>query len=335
MVVLDNFYHINSKVPPSNNFIISNSIKKELKRCLKTELERQFEDKLNLKKVIFQFETNKKTNIHNTKKEDYFLKESTHKHNESFTNGFILYYNSHSYTPKLFIENLNADWPIIDPTNDVKPNSLKMRLEFSDSDIESLKDFAVKEETLKRGERVDGMRFEIRVKNLNVDCEFRIFLENENLKNNIFTHFFQNIIEEYNTISENHSHVLFAQKSDTKIYAKKTFDREAITNYFKLVYMYDVFKETDKIEDIKKDIDNSVELARLEIEKHNIKAEQKPEDTYVQPTGLIHNFSIKNTQDSTITIKVDLGSSSHGFEYILKKLDESDFPISKVEIKGF
>jgi hypothetical protein len=50
MQVLNTFYLVDGALPPENNFILSESFKKELKRNLKIELEKQFVNKLNLKK---------------------------------------------------------------------------------------------------------------------------------------------------------------------------------------------------------------------------------------------------------------------------------------------
>lgn len=335
MVVLDSGFLINGK-EEIDNFKVSNSFKKELKRCLANELDRIFKGKLNCKKVYLQFIDNNSEAYRAPFKKNYFLVTSDVKNNQSFAPQFILGYNhAYSHKPKLIIENLIGDWPIIDPTKEVAPNSLKMTLEFDKVDFDSLQKFAEREERVKKGELITDYRFPVRVKNLNVDCEYKIYPDEELICIERFEDYLENVISEYNQKTENDTHEEIIVLPNPKEYEPKVFDEEGIRNYFKMFFMKEYSNDSDKTELISKGIDELVEEQRIAVENYNAKIGQIPEPYSIKPEGLIHNFNMKEKKNAVITFRLDLGSSSHGFEYILKKLDESDFPISKVEIKGF
>jgi len=320
------------------NFIISESFKKELKRCIKLELDRIFNKNLVLNKIFVEFLKPDGGLSEANNKEDLLLKPNPHKMNQSHANKFFVGYNSaYEHTPKLIIENLIGDWPIIDPTEEVAPNSLKMTLELDKGDFESLQKFAERDVINKKGTLLEGHGFEVRVKNLQVDSVFNIyFKENTTLIVEDFLKYFGEIIQEYNQNSEQETHAPLLITPQDKGLEKKEFNEEGVRNWYKLIYLYDTFKDTDKIAEINEDIEKSVAETKRAIENHNAQIGEIPKPYYETPTGLIHSFDLKkyDQKNQIVSIKIDLGSSSHGFESILQKLNESDFGIDKIEVKG-
>lgn len=337
MKVLDACFFLNGILPESKNFIISRSFVKELKRCIKHELELIFENKLNMDKVYLRFTDIDKTLGCSKSKESLMLKYSEAKKNESYADRFVIGYNkAYSHYPKLIVENLISDTPILDPTAEVEPNSLKMRLEFDEWDFKSLQECAEREEKIKNGTKLDGYRFEVWVKNLNVDSIFNISFINFPETAEYFIDYFGEIISEYNRNTELGTHTKILVTPDSTKFEKQIFDGEAVSNYFKMVYMYEVFKDTDKAEDILKDVAKAVELQKNAIEEYNLNLEEIPKPYYISQSGLIHSYDVKkeDLKNKMMVLKVDLGSSSHGFEHILNSLNESSYDILKIEVKG-
>jgi hypothetical protein len=337
MKVLDSLYIIEGQVNPVH-FVVSETFKKELNRCVKMELERLFEKKLNLKKVYLKFLDSSGERAPRVHKNGLFLIPNPDKISESYAPFFLVgYNNAYSHLPKLIIENLIGDWPIIDPTEEVAPNSLKMTLEFDKGDFESLQKFAERDAINKKGTLLEGHGFEVRVKNLQVDSVFNIyFKENTTLIVEDFLKYFGEIIQEYNQNSEQETHAPLLITPQDKGLEKKEFNEEGVRNWYKLIYLYDTFKDTDKIAEINEDIEKSVAETKRAIENHNAQIGEIPKPYYETPTGLIHSFDLKkyDQKNQIVSIKIDLGSSSHGFESILQKLNESDFGIDKIEVKG-
>lgn len=334
MQVLDSAYLVNGECL-SLNFVISKSFKKELKRCIKNELDYLFEKKLNLNKVFVKFlEINGTFNYPNTKEE---LLLQSMKSNESYAEKFLVgYNNAYVHTPKLIIENLLGDRPIIDPTTEVEPNSLKMRLEFSDNDFRNLKVFADREQKIKNGTKLDDYSFEAWAKDLNVYSVFNVFFKDDSYDINNFLKVFGGIINEYNMHSEDQTHTPILVQPDLSKYEKKIFDPEQNTLAWKSTLKYDVITDEDKKKEIEEFIKNTNESHIKAVEEFNKSLEEPPKPYFVRPSGLIHSFDLKkhDKKNNILSIKVDLGSSSHGFEYILKGIDNAEFKISKIEVKG-
>lgn len=337
MQVLNTFYLVDGALPPENNFILSESFKKELKRNLKIELEKQFVSKLNLKKIFLSFYTSGGFHFKANSKEELLLKKSDRCNNESYADKFLVGYNSaYEHTPKLIVENLLGDWPIIDPTAEVEPNSLKMRLEFSDNDFRNLKEFADREQKIKNGTKLDDYSFEAWAKDLNVDSVFNVYFIDDSYDINIFLKVIGGIINEYNMHSKDQTHSPILVEPDLSKYEKKVFDSEQNTLAWKLTFKYDEITDEAKKKEIEEFIKNTNESHIKAVEEFNKSLEEPPKPYFLSPSGLIHSFDLKkhNKKNNILSIKVDLGSSSHGFEYILKGIDNAGFEISKIEVKG-
>lgn len=337
MQVLNTIYLVDGARPSENNFILSESFKKELKRCIKSVLEKKFNKGLNLKKVFLEFIPPSGGHYNSNSKEDLLLKVTNGKNNESYADRFLVgYNNTYVHYSKLIIENLLGDWPIIDPTAEVEPNSLKMRLEFSDSDFRNLKEFADREQKIKNGTKLDDYSFEAWAKDLNVDSVFNVFFKDDSYDINNFLKVFGEIINEYNTHSENQTHTQILVEPDLSKYEKKVFDPEQNTLAWKSTFRYDEITDEAKKKEIEEFIKNTNESQIKAVEEFNKSLEEPPKPYFVSPSGLIHSFDLKKNdkKNNILSIKVDLGSSSHGFEYILKGVDNAGFEISKIEVKG-
>jgi hypothetical protein len=336
MQVLNSGYRVSGK-PAGQNFIISDSFKKELKRCIKFELEKKFNNGLNLKKVFLKFIPPNDDYSRCNSKNDLFLIAKTNTLKESRVEKFLVgYNNAYVHTPKLIIENLLGDWPIVDPTAEVEPNSLKMRLEFSDNDFRNLKEFADREQKIKNGTKLDDYSFEAWAKDLHVDSIFNVFFKDDSYDINNFLKVFGEIINEYNTHSENQTHTQILVEPDLSKYEKKVFDPEQNTLAWKSTFRYDEITDEAKKKEIEEFIKNTNESQIKAVEEFNKSLEEPPKPYFVSPSGLIHSFDLKKNdkKNNILSIKVDLGSSSHGFEYILKGVDNAGFEISKIEVKG-
>lgn len=325
MEILNSGYETIPK-PEFSNFIISDSFKKELKRCISLELKKMFGSKLNPKKIFLQFLDNFGNTGRACSKESLFLIPDPVYNQRSYAPYFCVGYQPHfSHNPKLIVENLKGTQPIIDPTQDVEPNSLKMTLEFSESDFKSLNELAEKEFIRKKGAKLEGYHFEVRVKDLNVDCIFRIYLNEKEFDQEKILNLVGDAISQYNSLTENNKHQPILKKSEKNM-GKKVFDEQAAIEYF--TSLYAPFG-------LQKMVPEFVESYRKQIEEHNSKVDNTLQDEYEIPSGIIHSLDLLTTKTKkVITIKVDLGSSTHGLDYILKKLDESDYPIEEIEIKG-
>lgn len=208
MQVLNSGYRVSGK-PAGQNFIVSDSFKKELKRCIKLELEKKFNNGLKIKKVFLKFIPPSGGHYNSNSKEDLLFKVTNGKNNESYADRFLVgYNNAYVYYPTLIIENLKGEWPIIDPTEEVEPNSVKMRLEFSDSDFRNLKEFADREQKIKNGTKLDDYSFEAWAKDLHVDSVFNVFFKDDSYDINNFLKVFGEIINEYNTHIQKTKHIL-------------------------------------------------------------------------------------------------------------------------------
>lgn len=325
MEILNSGYETISK-PDFSNFIISDSFKKELKRCISSELIRIFRNKLNLKKIFLKFLSHDGNFGMCNSKEALLLIPDASLKNVSYAPYFRVGYQPHyGYSPKLIVENLNGNWPIIDPTQDVELNSLKMALEFSEDDFTSLNELVDKECTRKKGAKLEGYRFEVRVKDLNVNSIFRIYISEKEFNKEKVLNLIGDTISQYNSLTRNNKHQPILKKSEKNM-EKKVFDEQVAIKYFTSLYAPFGLQQM---------VPEFVESYRKQIEEHNSKVDNSPQDAYETPSGIIHSFDLlkSKTRETTI-IKVDLGSSTHGLDYILKKLDESDYPIKEIEIKG-
>lgn len=337
MQVLNSFYLVDEKIPKENNFIISASFKRELKRNVKRELESYFRSNLNLSKIFLRFYTSGGFFSKAKMKEELFLKASKEKKNESFAENFLVGYNgAYEHTPKLIVENLAGDWPILDPTEEVLPNSLKMRLEFDKPDFESLQNFAEIEAKNKYGTKLEGYKYEVWAKDLNVDVVFTLYFSDENYNLENFLILIGGIISEYNENSEKQTHSPILIEPDLSKYKKKVYDPAQNTITWRSIYRYDEITDENRKKEIDKLIIDTIESQLRAVEEFNKNLEEPPKLHYILPTGLIHSFDLikHDKKKRIVNIKVDLGSSSHGFEYILKGINNSVDEISKIEVKG-
>jgi hypothetical protein len=176
MDVLNSCYLIDPQ-PLGHNFIISKSFKKELIRCLSIELKRQFGKNINLNKIYIQF-CGKTGWGEGETKEELLLKPVPSVNNISYANNFKVGFSPHyGHTALLMVGNLKWDFPILDPTEEVEPNSLVMTLEFGKGDLESLRELFKRDFKSRDLVLYQGCSFPIKFNSLGTDCEIKVRFE--------------------------------------------------------------------------------------------------------------------------------------------------------------
>lgn len=341
MEVVDPVYRSIGLEGKLEQFKLSKSFKKELKKCISDELIRIFDGHLNLKKIYLIPERNDtaQTQLSGTviSRDLFFFLPDNALKNYSYAPRFTIGIKPHySYSPKLIIENLIGDWPILDPSKEIESGSLRMTLEFNRDELQAILRDIEKDEIHKRAIKLDEYKFPVFIKDLNINVVFKIAFCVDNFDKEKIIDYIGEVYFQYNMLSETETHDYIKQKPKAKqemIY----FDEAAWISYYKS-HFEPYYNNPDTIApdlDINKMVAVNVNMVKMQIEAHNNSLLNLHKVEFETPKGLIHSYNLIETKNKNeVSFKVDLGSSNQGVQYFLQKLNETDFPIKKIEIKG-
>lgn len=183
MEILNSGYLIDS-IPHGNNFIISKSFKKELKRCLFKELRKFFGKSANFSMIYVQFCGDSGWGWGHTK-EELLLKPYSIDLNISYSNRFNVSFKPHyGHNVTIFVKNILGGFPILDPTIEVEPNSLEITLEFNEKVFKSLSELFERDFRSKNFLSYEWCTFPVKMQSSGLDCEIKVsFLEVQTKEN--------------------------------------------------------------------------------------------------------------------------------------------------------